>query len=242
MPAAATTRGGRATTGAETRRRSPKRKAVGRPRRTDALRLGEHILDKATELFLSAGYGSTSIEAVAARARVSKRTLYHRFKDKDALFAAVVHRIIQQIRPPPAVPLLQGGTLHEVLRGLALLVLHAALEPRALALHRLVTGESARFPQLLRAVYAEGWAQEASTLIGDLLARELPTVRWTRELRSFAAGQFLELLIAMPQRRAIGLGEPMSARELEAWAEMVVSFFVGGCRALGSSGPAPPGE
>jgi TetR/AcrR family transcriptional regulator, mexJK operon transcriptional repressor len=246
MPAAttrgerATTRGERATTRTETSRRPPKRKAArgGRPRRTDALRLGEHILEKATELFLSAGYGATSIEAVAARARVSKRTLYHRFKDKDALFAAVVHRIIQQIRPPPAVPLLQGGTLHEVLHRLALLVLHAALEPRTLALHRLVTGESARFPQLLRAVYAEGWSQEASTLIGDLLAREIPAVRWTPELRTFAAGQFLELLIAIPQRRAIGLGAPMGARELDAWAQIVVRFFVGGCRALATASAA----
>jgi TetR/AcrR family transcriptional regulator, mexJK operon transcriptional repressor len=134
------------------------------------------------------------------------------------------------------VPLLQGATLQEVLRRLASLVLHAALEPRALALHRLVIGESARFPQLLRAVYAQGWSQEAITLIGDLLARELPAVRWTSELRTFAAGQFLELLIAIPQRQAIGLGEPLSARELEAWTQIVVRFFVGGCRALASAG------
>ena len=133
-------------------------------------------------------------------------------------------------------PLLQGRTVREVLCGLALLVLHAALEPRALALHRLVIGESARFPQLLRAVYAEGWSQEAITLIGDLLAREFPAVHWTSELRMFAAGQFLELLIAIPQRRSIGLGEPLSARELEAWAQIVVRFFMGGCRALASAG------
>jgi AcrR family transcriptional regulator len=73
----------------------------------------------ATALFLSEGYGSTSIDAVARRAGISKRTFYHRFEDKAALFAAVVHRIIQQIRPPPEVPLLEGATLHEVLRRLA---------------------------------------------------------------------------------------------------------------------------
>src|ERR1700704_1353334 len=67
----------------------------GRPSRKQAARLGERIVDAATHLFLAHGYGATSIEAVARRARVSKRTFYHRFPDKPALFAAVVHRIIE---------------------------------------------------------------------------------------------------------------------------------------------------
>src|ERR1700684_3273643 len=91
----------------------------GRPARADALRLRQRILEVATELFLAKGYGSTTIEAVAAHAGISKRTLYHRFDDKSALFAAVVHEIIEQIRPPPSVPLIEGATLHDVLRRLA---------------------------------------------------------------------------------------------------------------------------
>src|SRR6202047_4114393 len=111
----------------------------GRPSCADALRLRQRILEVATELFLAEGYGSTTIEAVAARAGVSKRTFYHRFDDKAALFAAVVHRIIEQIRPPANVPLLEGVTLQEILQRLAGLILQAALAPQALALHRLVT-------------------------------------------------------------------------------------------------------
>src|SRR5579872_5081010 len=60
----------------------------GRPAREDALKLREQILGVATQLFLEHGYGSTSIEAVAAHAGVSKRTFYDRFEDKAALFAA----------------------------------------------------------------------------------------------------------------------------------------------------------
>ncbi len=189
----------------------------------------------ATELFLTEGYGSTTIDAVAASAGISKRTFYHRFDNKAALFAAVVHRIIQQIRPPPAVPLLQGTSLHDILRRFAGLILRAALEPRAIALHRLVTGESARFPNLLRAVYDEGWAQAAGELIGDLLARELRDPRLTGELRAFAAGQFVDMVITLPQRRAAGLGPPMSAKELDEWAEIVVKLFLEGCRGLSAS-------
>ena len=68
----------------------------------------ERILIAATELFLLEGYGSTTIEAVAARAAISKRTFYDRFDDKAQLFAAVVHRIIEHIRPPPEVSLARG--------------------------------------------------------------------------------------------------------------------------------------
>src|ERR1022692_2942220 len=110
----------------------------GRPSRAEALRLRERILIAATDLFLAEGYGSTTIEAMAARAGISKRTFYDRFDDKAMLFAAVVHRIIEQIRPPADVPLLAGATLPDVLGRLAGLILHAALSPPALALHRLV--------------------------------------------------------------------------------------------------------
>jgi AcrR family transcriptional regulator len=34
------------------------------------------IVQAATELFLDAGYGAVSMDAIAARARVSKRTVY----------------------------------------------------------------------------------------------------------------------------------------------------------------------
>src|SRR5450755_4463106 len=104
----------------------------GRPSRADALLLRERILEAATELFLVEGYGSTSIESVAARAGISKRTFYDRFDDKAVLFAAVVHRIIDEIRPPENVPLLAGVSLPEILRRLAGLILKAALSPKRL--------------------------------------------------------------------------------------------------------------
>jgi TetR/AcrR family transcriptional regulator, mexJK operon transcriptional repressor len=220
--------------GGEKRRRSPtrRRRHGGRPSRAEALELRDRILEAATELFLTEGYGSTSIEAVATRASISKRTFYHRFDDKAALFAAVVHRIIEHIRPPPEVPLLVGTTLQKVLRRLAGLILHAALSPQAIALHRLVTAESVRFPNLVRAVYDEGWAQEATGLIGDLLARELQDPRLSAERRAFAAEQFLHMVVALPQRRIIGLGVPMTADELDAWADDAVNLFLNGCRGM----------
>ncbi len=201
----------------------------GRPSRTAAEALGERILDVATQLFLSHGYGATSIEAVARRARVSKRTFYHRFENKPALFAAVVHRIIAGLRPPADVPLLQGDDLAAILRGLATLILRAALSPQAIALHRLIVAESARFPQLAAVVAEEGSAAEAIRLIAGLLERETRAGNIALKNPVFGAQQFLHMVIALPQRRAMGLGPPMTPVEIEAWGRDVVDLFLNGC-------------
>ena len=58
--------------------------------------------------------------------------------------------IIEQIRPPAGVPLIEGATLSELLGRLAGMMLRAALSPPGIALHRTILAESARFPELPR--------------------------------------------------------------------------------------------
>ncbi|PRY02463.1 TetR/AcrR family transcriptional regulator [Allonocardiopsis opalescens] len=57
-------------------------------RRGDELR--EHILWAAKDVFLELGFARASMDAVAARAGTSKRSLYAHFESKDRLFLAVV--------------------------------------------------------------------------------------------------------------------------------------------------------
>jgi AcrR family transcriptional regulator len=202
----------------------------GRPSRADAEKLVDRIVDAATELFFTLGYGATTIEAVARRARVSKRTFYHRFDDKPALFSAVVQRTIKRLRPPADVPLLQGKNLAETLRRLANLVLRAALSPPAIALHRLIVAESSRFPDLAAIVTHQGASEEAIRLISGVLEGEARAGNLTLDSPTFAAQQFLHMIIAVPQRRAMGLGMPMTAADVDAWARDVVNLFLNGCR------------
>ena len=205
----------------------------GRPSREVSERLGELILDAATELFLSHGFGATSIEAVAQRVRTSKRTLYHRFPDKEALFAAVVHRIIKRLRPPAGAALIAGADLQMVLEHLATLILRAALSPQAIALHRLIVAESGRFPELAGVLEREGATEEAVNLIAGVLERAVKAGRISLDDTVFGARQFLQSVVALPQRRAIGLGAPMSRREVAEWPRKVTDLFLYGCRPAG---------
>jgi len=203
----------------------------GRPTRSEAERLGARILDAAAELFFTVGYGATSIEAVARRIGISKRTFYSRYADKAALFSAVVHRTIERMRPSRDVPLLEGATLEEVLERLARIILRAALSPPALALHRLIVGESARFPELAAVVHHQGASMEGVRLIGGLLDAETRAGHLTIDNPAFAAQLFLYMVIGLPQRRAIGAEPPMTEDEQRAWVRDVVNLFVNGVRA-----------
>ena len=168
---------------------------------------------------------------MAKAARISKRTFYHRFADKPALFSAAVHRIIERLRPPAGVPLAEGRDVREILEGLAALIVRAALSPQAIALHRLIVGESGRFPKLAAVVAREGATDEAVRLIADVLDREAKKGRITVNDAAFAAEQFLYMVVTIPQRRISGFGVPLAPAEVDAWPRKVVDLFLSGCRA-----------
>jgi len=209
----------------------PQVRRGGRPSRAASEQLGERILDAATQMFLAQGFGATSIDALAQQLRMSKRTFYHRFPNKEALFAAVVHRIIQRLRPPPDIPLIEGADVETVLERLAAMILHAAVSPQAIALHRMIVAESARFPELARVLALEGATEEATTLIAGILERAVKAKRLRIDDARFGAQQFLQMVVTLPQRRAMGLGDAMSADELRDWPRKVADLFLRGCGA-----------
>jgi TetR/AcrR family transcriptional repressor of mexJK operon len=205
------------------------RRHGGRPSRLESAQLSDRILDVATALFLGDGFGATSIEAVAKRAGISKRTFYHRFRGKEVLFEAVVRRLIARWMPPFDAALLEAPSLAETLRRSAEYMLDVALTPEALALHRIVIAEATRFPGLARILHELGAAAGI-----ERIARHLEQRIASGELRAidprFAAEQFILMVVTGPRRRALGLGAPLSATELRDWVDHSVRLFVDGCR------------
>ena len=214
---------------AETGARIPLRGRGGRPSRLQSAQLSERILEVATALFLGDGFGTTSIEAVAKRAGISKRTFYHRFRGKEVLFEAVVRRLIARWTPPFDAALFEAPSLAETLRRSAEHMLGVALTPEALALHRMVIAEATRFPGLARILHELGAAAGI-----ERIARVLEQRIAGGELRpidpEFAAEQFILMVVSGPRRRALGLGAPLSPAELRDWVDQSVGLFLDGCR------------
>ena len=55
------------------------------------------LIDIGREVFAERGYGATSVEEIAARAKVSKPILYDHFGGKEGLYAVIVDRELEYI-------------------------------------------------------------------------------------------------------------------------------------------------
>ena len=67
---------------------SSKPSQPNRPEKTAA------ILDGAMRVFLEQGYAGTTMDKVASAAGVSKPTVYNHFQDKEALFNALMEKLV----------------------------------------------------------------------------------------------------------------------------------------------------
>jgi TetR/AcrR family transcriptional regulator, mexJK operon transcriptional repressor len=191
------------------------------------------VLDAATDLFLRDGYGATSLEAVAAAAGVSKRTLYARFSGKAALLQVVVARLVTNWLPAFDAEIGQGGGLHDTLLGAARVMLVTALTPQALGLYRLIVAEIGRFPELaliMREAHAGAGTERLATV---MTAAGVTDPVW-------AAEQFMALVLSVPQRRGLGLGSPLDKAGQEMWARRAVDLFLDGLPI--GEGPGPEAE
>ncbi len=208
----------------------------GRPSRADAEQIAGQIVDVARDLFFTHGYGATSVETIARHARISKRTFYHRFKNKAAVFSAVVHRLVQGISPADVDGLFEGRSIEQILHVLATAILQASLAPQTLSLQRLILSEATRFPELALVMNEQGARQDAIRRIARLLESEGPSGRIAVQDPFLAAEMFLQMVVGVPQRRALGLGAAMTQDELKSWARQAVDLFLHGCAARSREG------
>ena len=200
----------------------------GRPTRDEAAALGERIIEVATRLFLSGGFGATSIEGVAATAAISKRTFYHRFRDKPDLFRAVLKRLVTLWVTPFEAQFAMDAPVEEILAKVARATLTAAMSAEALALYRMLIAEAPRFPELARIATEQSAA--AGNKLGSYLAAKAQSGELAIDDIGFATEQFINLVLAGPRRRALGLGPAMSPHELDRWIHRSVTLFLNGYR------------
>jgi TetR/AcrR family transcriptional repressor of mexJK operon len=113
------------------------------------------IARAALDLFVRDGYERTSVDAIAAEAGVSKRTVYSHYADKERLFLAVVEDtydgLMGQVRDIADRELDRPGDAPQKLTAFVTSVARAisGSDERA-ALLRLIISEAPRFPDLLR--------------------------------------------------------------------------------------------
>lgn len=189
------------------------------------------LLLAATELFLDKGYDNTSMDDVAAKAAVSKPTVYKYFSDKERLFAEIVRATtgeIDDLMRVVAETMARRGSVESSLLVLARRFIAALMQPRILRLRRLVMANADRFPHVGRSWYEEGFERVLATLASTfegLAARKLLHV----DDPLLAANHFVGLLLWIPINRAMYTGDHHSnPDELDRIAIAAVRAFLTG--------------
>lgn len=175
-------------------------------RRSESAR--EAIVRAATELFLAQGYDATGTDQIAATAAVSKQTVYNQFGDKRSLFTQIVLGVTASAETfADEVGSLLGGIdtpddLEPTLRALAGRYAAVVVNPRVIALRRLVIAEAVRFPELAAEYYARAPGRTLEVLaegFARLGRRGLITVADPHR----AASEFAFLLFGAPLDRGL---------------------------------------
>lgn len=142
---------------------------VKRERRKQA-RPGE-LLDAALDLFVEKGYAATRVEEVAARAGVSKGTLFLYFHSKEELFKAVVRETIAgRLTEWDEESAHFEGSCAEMLRYCMATWWERVGATRASGVTKLMLGEAQNFPEVA-AFYRDEVVVPGMALIRRILQR-----------------------------------------------------------------------
>jgi AcrR family transcriptional regulator len=130
----------------------------------------EEILSAALESFAERGFAATRIEDVAARAGISKGTLYLYFDGKEELFKAVVRQaLLPNLARIEALAASFEGPSASLLERL-LATVAGVVESRVGAIPKLVIAEAGNFPDLAR-FYLDEVVHRGLGLIAGILRR-----------------------------------------------------------------------
>ena len=190
----------------------------------------EAILDAALSVFLERGYLGTSMDEIAAKAAVSKQTVYKHFADKERLFAAILLATTDEVERLVRWTVEEFADVQKIEQTfdrLAQRFLGALMEPRLLRLRRLVIANADRFPHLGREWYESGFERVLATLADSFKRLNNEGVLRTDD-PLVAANHFVGMLLWIPINQAMFTGseKPFSDAELHRLAKASAAAFI----------------
>ncbi|MGS0894452.1 TetR/AcrR family transcriptional regulator [Burkholderia stagnalis] len=186
------------------------------------------IIAAAIEEFLAAGYDATSMDRIAARADVSKRTVYNHFPGKEALFAAILHQLWDATLTGSAPIYRDDVPLREQLLELLGRKLRLLNDEAFLSLARVAIGAAIHSPERARDMVERLGEREEDMTVWVRTATAAGRLSVTDPV--FAAHQLHGIVKAFafwPQV-TMGqppLGEPAQRKVAEAAADMFLAYY-----------------
>jgi TetR/AcrR family transcriptional regulator, mexJK operon transcriptional repressor len=201
----------------------------GRPRLIEENERKRRVIAAAEFVFVSQGYSAASVDDIAKRAGMSKKTLYRFYSTKEAMFAAVIAARREALKESIDAECCGAGLEPDaVLRRFLSQVAHFVLARRQSSLYRLVIAESHRAPEIACAFYREG-PSKVHLALQEWLAEQNRAGTLCVSQPEIAAGMLFSMIVGEPQMRILigELDEPDSAA-IEDRVDTAVQLFLTG--------------
>ncbi len=188
------------------------------------------IMQAATKTFVAQGYDGTSMDEIAAKASVSKQTIYKHFSDKDHLFTEIVLATTQQVDHVVGLVASALNDSEDIARDLGKLgrtFVDVLMAEELLQIRRLVIANADRMPDLGRSWYEQGFGRILAMLAScfrSLTERKLLRI----EDPFLAANHFAGMLLWIPMNEAMFTANntPRTKAQLDRLAAAAVRAFL----------------
>jgi AcrR family transcriptional regulator len=160
------------------------------------------ILAVALAVFCDQGYAAATMSAIAARLGGSKGTLWRYFASKEELFRAVTDEVSGRVAES-VVPLLDSGLpLREALLRFCHHFIATISTPEAIAIYRMIVGESGQFPELGRG-FRDNNVRRIESGLAAFVARHMEDGTLRREDPARIATTITSLCLGEAYREAL---------------------------------------
>ena len=191
----------------------------------------EQIVQAARKLFLESGYETTSMDALATEATVSKRTVYSYFANKEELFSAIMQTLCGESSCTHPSELSDDMPPEKALREFARNMIGLKQSPEENDVFRVVLAEGIKFPELGKAFWNSG-PESAKLILAAYLEGQVKRGVLDIEDPAIAAMQFIGMVKqphSMPE--LFGFTDAVSDEERQRALDQAISIFLKGTHA-----------
>ncbi|MGF6222560.1 TetR/AcrR family transcriptional regulator [Pseudomonas sp. YL-218 TE3947] len=173
----------------------------GRPSREVAAKLRNQILEVALRAYSQHGIDGVTLSDIAREARISKRTLYTRFQNRDDLLVAAIEHGIERLLTPLS-DTLPAGPLRDQLLYIGREMMTISLQPSVIGLERLLALIAQRMPEVYQRV-SETIQRGRLSLIEAILKQAAAKAEIEEKSIRIAASIIFDILVTQPRRELI---------------------------------------
>ncbi len=185
------------------------------------------IVEAASAMFFDVGFAATAIEQVAAKAGVSKVTVYNHFGDKRGLFIATVQSECERMRGHFSLDLTQTGDLRQRLLELGEAMSAFLARPEMTRFEVRIAAETEHSPEIGRS-FLDAGPRNMRAEFAAMLGHEVECGRLDIEDLSLAAEQFVSMCKGfgdLERRFGAGIDDERNRERIEGGVDVFLKAY-----------------